>query len=104
MARAKAKASPHVQYMDHCLELLRDRIDECNDYMNTVKWSEKGDQKEREDEFKFQSGLLNSYINWLNQYTELSGMVSQLKELTQTEDDKETRKGSVRSAYAEMVK
>lgn len=101
---SKAKIKPHVDYVEHCLDLLKQRIDECNDYMNTVKWTEQPSQKDMEVEFKFQSGLLNSYISWLNQYTELSNMVSTLSELTKTDESKETRKGSSRSVYAEMLK
>ena len=104
MAKPKSKSVPHIKYVEHCLELLKARIDECNDYMNTVRWSNKDNQKEMEDEFKFQSGLLNNYISWLNQYSELSGMIDELKELTNTDEDKELRKGSTKSAYAEMVK
>lgn len=103
MAKAK-DLKPHIDYIEHCLELLRDKIDECNDYMNSIKWSEKNTQDEMEKEFKFQAGLFNNYITWITQYADLSGMVSTLKELTNTGDTKDVRKGSSKSAYAEMLK
>jgi hypothetical protein len=103
MAKAK-NLTPHIDYVEHCLDLLRDRLDECNDYMATVKWTEKNTEDEREKEFKFQAGLMNNYITWISQYADLSGMVSELKELTNTGDVKEVRKGSNKSAYADMLK
>lgn len=103
MARNK-DLKPHIDYVDHCLELLKNKIEDCNDYLNTVKWTDKENQDEMEKEFKFQSGLLNSYINWITQYADLSGMVSQLKEFTKTDETKDIRKGSNRSAFAEMNK
>lgn len=103
MAKVK-DLKPHVDYVEHCLELLRDKLDECNDYMNSIKWSEKNTQDEMEKEFKFQSGLFNNYITWISQYADLSGMVSQLKELNKTDETKDIRKGSSRSAFAEMNK
>jgi hypothetical protein len=57
-----------------------------------------------EKEFKFQSGLFNNYITWITQYADLSGMVATLKDLTDTGDTKDIRKGSSKSKYAEMVK
>lgn len=103
MVKAK-DLKPHIDYVEHCLELLRDRLDECNDYMNDVKWSEKVTQDDREKEFKFQAGLFSNYITWISQYADLSGMISTLKELTNTGDTKDVRKGSSKSAYADMVK
>ena len=101
---AKKELKPHIDYLDHCLDLLKTRLDDCNDYLNTVKWTDKNDSDSMEKEFKFQSGLFNNYINWITQYAELSGMVSTLKELTNTETKKEVRKGSATSEYAEMLK
>lgn len=103
MAKAKV-LSPHIDYVEHCLDLLRDRLEDCNDYLNSVKWTEKDTQDEREKEFKFQAGLLTNYITWISQYADLSGMVAELKELTKTEESKDIRKGSNKSAYADMVK
>jgi hypothetical protein len=103
MAKAK-NLTPHIDYVEHCLELLKDRLEDCNDYLNTVKWTEKDNQDDMEKEFKFQSGLFNNYITWITQYADLSGMVSTLKDLTNTGDVKEVRKGSNKSAYADMLK
>lgn len=103
MAKVK-ELKPHIDYVEHCLELLRDKLQDCNDYLNTVKWTDKDNQEEMEKEFKFQSSLLNNYITWISQYADLSGMASSLKEFTKTDDVKEVRKGSSRSAYAEMIK
>ena len=104
MARASKNIKPHIDYVEHCLDLLKDRLDDCNDYLNTTKWTEKDTQEEMDKEFKFQSGLFNNYITWITQYADLSGMLSTLKELTQTDENKDVRKGSNRSAYAEMMK
>lgn len=103
MAKTKT-LNPHIDYVEHCLELLKDRLEDCNDYLNTVKWTEKETQDEMEKELKFQAGLFNNYITWITQYADLSGMVSTLKELTNTGDTKEIRKGSSKSAYAEMLR
>lgn len=103
MAKVK-ELKPHIDYVEHCLELLRDKLQDCNDYLNTVKWTDKDNQEDMEKEFKFQSGLLNNYITWISQYADLSGMASSLKEFTKTDDEKDVRKGSSRSAYAEMLK
>lgn len=103
MAKIK-DLKPHNDYVEHCLELLKDKLEDCNDYLNTVKWTDKENQDDMEKEFKFQSGLLNNYITWISQYADLSGMVSQLKEFTKTDEIKDVRKGSNRSAYADMVK
>lgn len=105
MSKQLKKLNPHIDYVEECLELLKDRLDDCNDYLNTVKWSEKETQDDMEKEFKFQAGLFNNYITWLSQYTDISGMITALKEFTHTTEDlKEVRKGSNKSAYAAMLK
>ena len=65
MSKQLKKLNPHIDYVEECLELLKDRLDDCNDYLNTVKWSEKETQDDMEKEFKFQAGLFNNYITWL---------------------------------------
>lgn len=99
---AKNKLDPHVEYLDECLSLLRQKIGENREYLDTVRWQDLQDEN-REREFKFQAELMTKYVSWLNEYARLSGIVEAFQEMTGAED-KEVRKGSFKSSYAEMIK
>lgn len=102
MAKA-TKLTPHIDYLDECLFLLREKIGESKQYLSDIRWQDLSETEDREREFKFQATLLDKYTSWLGEYARLSGMTDKLKELEQT-DDKDVRKGSYKSAFAEMSK
>ena len=99
----KKELKPHIDYLDDCLELLTSKISEAKRYLYDVKWQDLPETEDREKEFKFQATLVDKYVAWLNEYSKLSGMVDALNEMNNT-DDKEIRKGSYKSAFAEMIK
>lgn len=94
---------PHVDYLDDCLLILRQKIGEAKEYMDDVRWQDLTEVDQREKEFKFQATMVNNYVSWLNEYAKLTGLTEALSELNKTEE-KEVRKGSFKSSYAEMVK
>lgn len=100
---ATKQLKPHVDYIDETLDLLRQKIGEMREYLDDVRWQDLTEADDREKEFKFQATLLNQYVSWLTEYTRISGMVEALNEINMT-DEKEVRKGSSRSAFAEMIK
>ena len=100
---SKKELKPHIDYLDDCLALLKTKVGEAKEYLTDVRWQDLGGSEEREKEFKFQSTLVNNYVAWLNDYAKLSGLVDALNELNKSEE-KEVRKGSFRSPFAEMVK
>lgn len=102
MAKQK-QLKPHVDYLDECLSLLRQKVGESKEYLNDVRWQDLVSAEDRDKEFKFQANLLDKYVAWLSEYARLSGIIEKLNELEGT-DEKETRKGSYRSAFAEMNK
>lgn len=100
----KKSLKPHVEYVDECLELLKKKLGEAKQYLDDVRWEDMVEVEDREKEFKFQAKLVDSYVGWLNEYSSISGMVEKLKEYEGTQNQKETRKGSFRSTYAELIK
>ena len=100
---SKKTLTPHIDYLDDCLELLKDKTSEARDYLQQVRWQDMSETEDREKEFKFQATLINNYVSWLNEYAKLSGITSAFNDLNKVEE-KEVRKGSSRSAFAEMVK
>lgn len=99
----KKELKPHLDYLEDCLQLLRQKIGESKEYMHDIRWQDVAEVEGREKEFKFQATLMNNYVSWLNEYARLSGIMDAFKEMEGI-DDKEVRKGSSRSAYAEMIK
>lgn len=97
------KLTPHIDYLDECLDLLRIKIGESREYLSDVRWQDLTEVDDREKEFKFQASMVDKYTAWLSEYARLSGLTDKLKELEQT-DDKDIRKGSYKSAFAEMSK
>ena len=102
MAKQK-QLKPHIDYLDDCLALLRQKIGESKEYLDDVRWQDLDSADDRDKEFKFQANLLDKYVAWLSEYARLSGIIEKLNELEGT-DEKEIRKGSFRSPFAEMNK
>lgn len=102
MAAGK-QLKPHIDYLDDTLTLLKEKTDEAKGYLRDIRWQDLDAAEDREREFKFQATLLNSYVSWLNEYAKLSGVIQAFQDLNGTEE-KEVRKGSSRSAFAEMIK
>lgn len=95
----------NTEYLSEAINLIKKKIDEVKEYMDTNDWKNKSNQKEREDEFKFQSGLVDNYISWSTQYAELSGVVALAEEsIKENEQAKELRKGSFESPFASHLK
>lgn len=102
MAKSK-ELNPHVDYLDECLGLLIEKIGETKRYLADVRWQDLTEIDQREREFKFQATLMDKYVAWINEYARLSGIVEAFQELNGT-DEKQVRKGSHRSEYAQMIK
>lgn len=100
---SKKTLTPHIDYLDECLILLKQKTVEAKSYLQDVRWQDMGETENREKEFKFQATLVDKYVAWLNEYAKLSGVIAAFNDLNQTED-KDIRKGSSKSAFAEMVK
>ena len=100
---SKKELKPHLDYLEECLELLKEKISEAKSYMQDVRWQDLAEVVDREKEFKFQSTMVDKYVAWLNEYAKLSGVIDAFDELTEVED-KDIRKGSYRSAFADKVK
>ena len=94
---------PHIDYLEDCLQLLKDKTSEAKEYLQQVRWQELDETDNREKEFKFQATLVDKYVAWLNEYAKLSGVTAAFNDMNKVEE-KEVRKGSSRSAFAEMVK
>lgn len=99
----KKTITPHLDYLEDCLTLLKTKTTEAREYLNDVRWQDMGEAENREKEFKFQATLVDKYVVWLNEYAKLSGIIEAFNDMKQVEE-KEVRKGSSRSAFAEMVK
>lgn len=100
---SKKIITPHVDYLDECLAVLKQKTNEAKQYLENVRWQDLETAEEREKEFKFQSSLTSQYVTWLNEYAKLSGITEKLTELLGTQE-KDVRKGSYKSVYATMLK
>lgn len=100
---SKKTLEPHLDYIEECLGILKIKIEEAKEYLKDTPWKEVPAVDDREKEFKFQATLIDRYVSWQNEYAKLSGIIESFKDLNQV-DDKEVRKGSSRSAFAEMIK
>lgn len=94
---------PHLDYIEDCLGVLKDKVNQAKQYLRDIPWAEMTVLEDREKEFKFQATLVDKYTHWINEYARLSGVIDAFKELDKTEE-KEVRKGSSRSAFAQMIK
>lgn len=101
---AKKELKPHLDFLDETIKLLKQKTTEAKQYLDDVRWQDMDATEDREREFKFQATLINSYVNWLNEYAKLSGIIEAFKDLEGKAEEKEVRKGSSRSAFAEMIK
>lgn len=99
----KKDLTPHVEFLHEALTVLRDKTEEAKTYLSEVSWQTIKDVDDKEKEFKFQKTLVDSYVLWLNEYAKMSGILERLEELD-VDVQKDVRKGSFRSKYADMIK